>query len=205
PNFVKTEYPLAQKGATWQGRIPVGPPTWQSLILPYDAFVDPTNALSLYKQNRSKIGPVNPMDLIDNDAFNVHWIEQLLQYGRVDETVTANTISYQAFFNPTTQAHTFVAYNPGATPLQVPFTYDNNGTSTKLTVTVAPFSTGVFDQTGRLLTQPLTDPNFAVATPQNRFFFTTTSGSPTLTYGKTGAGITAANTLTWDGQKPLTF
>src|SRR5262249_8123990 len=83
--------------------------------------------------------------------------------------------------------------------------YSNNGAPTKLTVTVAPFSTGVFDQTGKLLTQPLTDPNFAVATPQSRFFFTTTNGSPKLTYGKTGAGSTAANTVTWDGQKPLTF
>jgi hypothetical protein len=205
PSFVSTTYTIAQKGATWQGRIPVGPPTYQSLLLPYEAFFNPAQALQDYKAALTpvnKIRPANPLDQIDNDAFNIHWIEQLLEYGQVDETVTANTISYAVFKN-TANVRTFVAYNPGAIPIQVAFK-DSTGT-VLVTVTVAPFSTSVFDQAGNLRTQPLTNPNYALATPPNRLFFTTTGGANTLTYGKTGTGSVAANTVTWDGQKPLTF
>src|SRR5262249_10581850 len=102
PSLVSTTYGLAQQGATRQGRNPLGPPTYQSLLLPFEAFVNPSAALQQYQALLTpvnKIRPVNPLNQIDNDAFNIHWIEQLLQYGQVDETVTANTISYAVFKN----------------------------------------------------------------------------------------------------------
>src|SRR5262249_14399393 len=112
PTFVQTTYDLAQKGATAAGVIPGLPATHQSLLLPHLAHSNPAQALALYKQNIDPISPVNPLDLIDNHAFNVHWIEVLQQYGQVDASVTADTISY-AVFNKG-GARTFVAYNPSA-------------------------------------------------------------------------------------------
>ena len=51
-------------------------------------FVDPSAALQDYKAALNpvnKIRPANPLDQIDNDAFNIHWIEQLLEYGQVEK------------------------------------------------------------------------------------------------------------------------
>ena len=111
-NFVAKTYELAQTGATAPGVIPVLVPTYQSLLLPYLALSDPDAALTLYKQNINAIQPVNPLDLVDNNAFNIHWIEGLQAYGHVDATVHADTISYAVFnkngrarTSPTTPTH----------------------------------------------------------------------------------------------------
>jgi hypothetical protein len=185
PGFVATTYALAQKGATAAGVIPVQPPTYQSLLLPYLALSDPTTALNTYTANINQIAPVNPNDLIDNNAFNIHWMEVLQAYGQVDASVTADTVSYAVFKQPGSGARTFVAYNPGVIPLTVRF---KDATGKQLVeVTVAPHSTGVFDATGKSLAQQTT-PDYSLPTPSNRFFLTTNAGQPTLSYGKPGTG-----------------
>ncbi len=188
-SFVQQTYDLAQIGNRAAGVQPVGPPTYQSLLIPYLAFVDPTMALALYEQNLSFIPPINPNDYIDNAAFNIHWIEVLQQYGQVDSSITANTVSYQVFKNPTSGDRTFVAYNPGTTPLSVTFT----GTGVKLTVMVPARSIGVYDATGTSIAGQ-TNPDYSFQTPQNRFMFTNApDGSPTMTNGQTGPGESAVN------------
>src|SRR5262249_24886596 len=155
-------------GATAAGVIPVGPPTYQSLLLPYLALSDPTAALSEYKKNIAAISPLNPLNLIDNNAFNIHWIEVLQQYGRVDASVTAATTSYavlnKAEKPPDPPRRTFVAYNPGGVEETVHFR-DSNG-NPLLTVTVKPHTTGVFDAAGKSLVEQ-TDPDYSLPSPQN--------------------------------------
>ena len=137
PSFVATTYGLAQKGASAAGTIPLVPPTYQSLLLPYLALSDPKAAFSQYTQNINQISLVNPGDYIDNDAFNLHWIEVLQAYGQVDPSVTANTVFYTVFNNA--GVRTYVAYNPTAMPLPVQFK-DSSG-NVLLSETVAPFAT----------------------------------------------------------------
>lgn len=189
PTFVATTFGLAQKGATAAGVIPVLPPTYQSLLLPYEALTNPSAALSTYKQNINQIAPINPLDLIDNNAFNIHWIETLQAYGQVDTTVTADTVSYAVFQQPGNGPRTFVAYNPSPFEITVHFRLKGSAPNSPplLTVTVAPHTTGVFDINGNSLVKQ-TDPNYSLPTPQNRFFFTTSNGQPGVTYGKTGTG-----------------
>jgi hypothetical protein len=156
------------------------------------ALINPTPALKQYKQNIAQISPINFGDLIDNNAFNIHWMEVLQAYGKVDTSVTADTIDYSVFNKGTAQApvRTFVAYNPTAFAQDVHFKIPdplNPGQFITLKVTVAPHSTGVFDKDGKTLAQQ-TDPNYALKTPQSRFFFTSANGLPTLTYGQTGTG-----------------
>jgi hypothetical protein len=201
PSFVDTTSMLAQQGPSLPGQIPVSPPTYQSLLLPYLALYDPTTALETYTSNVAAIGAINPGDLIDNAAFNIHWIEVLKEYGQVDPTVTANIVSYAAFKQPATGVLTYVAYNPGATAETATF----SGPSGTLTETVAPFTMLVTQGSGNKPTvvPSQTTPNFSVSTPQNRFFFTEdTHNNPTLTHGHTGSGEDA---ITFDGTKPLKF
>jgi hypothetical protein len=208
PSFVTTNYNLAQKGNTAPGRIPVGLPTYQGLLLPYLALSDPTHALTLYENAaaQNQITPVNPNDLIDNNAFNMHWIEALAAYGHVDATITANTPSYTVFTSATS-VHTFVASNVSAVPETVTFTQQSTtgAPQTLLTETVPAFTTLVTQGSGsspRVVAEQTT-PNYAPATPANRVYFTADNkGQPTLTYGAMGTG---AKSITWDGSNDLKF
>ncbi|MHB1425324.1 MAG: glycosyl hydrolase [Gemmataceae bacterium] len=192
PNFVSQTYNLAITGGTQPGDVPATPPTYLSVMYPYLALSNPTQALQLYTSNIAQIGQVNPGDLIDNNAFNIHWIEGLQAYGQVDGTVTANTVSYTVFKNPTTGARTFAAYNPDATPASVTFK-DATG-NVLLTLNVPGQTLVVADANGNILNQ-LTNPNFSLQAPNNRFFFSNaqSSGSYTFSYGKTGTGESAVN------------
>ena len=193
-SFVATTYKLAQKGSTAAGVIPVGPPTYQSLILPYLALSDPMAALTMYQNQINAIAPVNPLDLIDNNAFNIHWIEVLAAYGQVDPNVHADTVSYTVFQDSTSKVVTYVAYNPSAAPETVHFYDQNNNLLLQVTV---PAQTEVVSQgsgTNAKTIASQTTPNFSVATPPTRLFFTSSaSNQPTLTYGQTGAGEKVAS------------
>jgi hypothetical protein len=209
PTFVSTNYALAQRAPAFPGRIPVGVATYQSLLLPYLALSNPTMALTEYEAGVSAntITQVNQNDLIDNNAFNMHWIEVLNAYGQVDSSVTANTPSYTVFQQSTNGANvlTYVASNLSSVPESVQFTQQNaNGTTTPLlTETVPAYTTLVSQGSGTAVTvlATQTTPNYSLATPQNRFFITAdTQNEPALTYGDPGTG---QKSITWDGSKPL--
>jgi endoglucanase Acf2 len=199
-NFVNTTYTIAQKGATAAGVIPVAPPTYQSLLLPYLALSNPTMAFSAYQTavENNQIAPINPNNLIDNNAFNMHWIEVLDAYGQVDSSVTADIASFTVFQQPSTSVLTYVAYNPDAMAQTVQFK-DASG-NVLLTESVPAFTTLVSQGSGNnpTIVAEQTTPNFSLATPQNRFFFTTDNSKPTLTYGHAGGGEGA---IAFDGAK----
>jgi hypothetical protein len=205
PSFVNTTYTLAQKGNTAAGTIPVGPPTYQSVLLPYLALANPAMALSDYQTavTNNTIAPINPGDLIDNNAFNMHWIEVLNAYGQVDANVTANVPEYTVFEQPSTKVLTFVASNTSAvTENNVQFK-DSSG-NVLTTETVPAFTTLVWQDSGNnpQIVAQQTTPNFAPVTPQNRFYLTMNGNTPTLSYGTPGKDEEA---VTWDGAKPLQF
>jgi endoglucanase Acf2 len=189
------------------GKVPINPPLYLSVLYPYLALSDPKAALNLYTQNINNISLVNPGDLIDNNAFNVHWMEVLQQYGQVDATVHASytdaggqvhaVYSYGAFKNGTVR--TFVGYNPDSFAHDILFT-DAGGNVVYVMKNVAPRTEQVDQQSGATRVEKvavLATPDYSLQTPQNRFFFTTdTGGKPTLTYGRTGAGTKPADPTT---------
>jgi YD repeat-containing protein len=198
PNFVGQTFNLAYqggKGGTQQGLIPIAPPFYQSVILPYEALNNPPLALTLYKANLPSIGQINPLDLIDNNAFNIHWMEGLQAYGQVDGTVTADTISYAVFKrppgNPQAGARTFVAYNPGVAPEDVTFKDAQDKVLLQLTgaKAVPGHTLVVVNADGTIINQQTT-PDFSLQTPITRFFFASAKNGTnyTFTNGKAGTG-----------------
>ncbi len=133
----------------------------------------------------------------------MHWIEVLNAYGQVDANVTANVPEYTVFNQPSTGVLTFVASNTSAVPENNVQFMGANG-NVLLTETVPAYTTLVTQGSGSNVTivAQQTTPNFSLATPQNRFYLTTSGDTPTLSYGKTGNG---EDVLTWDGSKPLQF
>jgi endoglucanase Acf2 len=189
------------------GKLPISPPLYLSVLYPYLALSDPKAALQNYTQNLDTITLVNPGDLIDNNAFNIHWIEVLQQYGRVDASLHASytdaggqvhaVYQYGAFMNG--GVRTFVAYNPDSFAHDIVF-YDANGNVVYTMTNVAPRTEQVdqLDGTTKIPKVAVqTTPDYSLPTPQNRFFFTTDAGgNPTLTYGQTGSGTKAADPTT---------
>jgi endoglucanase Acf2 len=189
------------------GKIPINPPLYLSVLYPYLALSDPKEALKLYTQDINSISLVNPGDLIDNNAFNIHWMEVLQQYGQVDASVHASytdasgqvhaVYSYGAFKNG--NVRTFVAYNPDSFAQDIVFK-DAGGNVVYTMTDVAPRTEQVDQQSGAIPVRKvaaLATPDYSLQTPQNRFFFTTdASGKPTLTYGRTGAGTKPADPTT---------
>jgi hypothetical protein len=211
PAFAGQTYDLAIQGGSTQGLIPLAPPYYQSVIYPYLALSDPGQALKNYRKNLNSIGQINPRDLIDNSAFNIHWMEGLQAYGQVDGTVTADTVSYAVFKQPSGGARTFVAYNPDVTPEGVTFKDDQGNVLLALTGTNAvPGRTMVVVKADGTIINRQTTPDFSLRTPSNRFFLTgaQAGGNYTFTNGKAGAGEHAidvsASGATSDGT-PVTF
>jgi hypothetical protein len=197
-SFVSQTYNLATGGTLTQpspsvqggfpqGDVPLKPPSYLSMIYPYEALYDPNTALTNYLTNLPRVSPINPTDLFDNNVFNLHWIEVLRAYGQVDTSVTADTVSYTVFKDPKTQQRTFVASNPGSVPLTVHF-YDSTG-EVLLTMTVAPRTTQVSHADGSGNEVPVvqqSSPDFSIQTPPNRFFFATDAGGQPIMLSNMG-------------------
>jgi hypothetical protein len=205
PAFVQRLYNWAAFNTSQVGQVPIQTPSYLTMLYPYLALADPAQALSLYQAAvaAGTIGPINPNLPIDTNAFNIHWITGLLNYGQVDTTVTADTATYTVFrksaSDPTSR--TFVAYNSEPVAKTVHF-FDATG-KTILTLTVAPRTIVAADATGKAKVSQTT-PDYALATPPNRFFFSSAGGKPSLLQGKAGAGGESALNIPADGS-PLTF
>jgi endoglucanase Acf2 len=86
---------------------------WPDLLEEYEAFYDPTTALSQFN---------NTSFLFDGEskAHEYYWITNLQVLGEVDETITANTPLYRVF-KTTAGVRTHVAFNAGAAAIAVAF------------------------------------------------------------------------------------
>ena len=127
--------------------------------------------------------------MIDNNAFNIHWIEVLGAYGQVDSNVVATgSVFFTVFKNPSTGTLTFTAYNSDTFSHDIVFK-DLDGNVIYTMTNVAPGTSRVdqdINGTPTILTQQ-TSPNFSTPTPQNRFFLATNADlTPTTTHGSTG-------------------
>jgi endoglucanase Acf2 len=88
--------------------------TWRDITWSYQALADPGAALAKFNSN-SGYTP----EWGETKAHTYHWLHNLNAMGRVDTSVTANIPTY-AVFNKA-GAQTYVAYNPGASPIIVTF------------------------------------------------------------------------------------
>lgn len=191
PSYVQKVFDFALSGTTEEGKPPVLTPKYLTLLYPYLALSDPNAALSLYKTAVAKggIGPVNFGQPIDNDAFNIHWITTLLQFGQVDISFHADVPSFQVFSktlgDKTTS--TFVAYNPDPLPRLVRFFDANNNDIFDMLVPGRTVQTSNFSKS-QVVSQ--TSPDYSIATPDNRFFFSSkqSNGNFTLLNEHTGTG-----------------
>jgi hypothetical protein len=189
PTYVQTLYNWASENTTPVNVPPIAVPKYLSFLYPYLALNNPDQALALYKDGAAKgqISPINPGQWIDTNAFNIHWIEGLQQYGQVDTSFHADTVSYMVFSkthgDKTTS--TFVAYNPDALPRLVHF-FDATGTKVfEMTVPGRTEMTSNFSRSREVLQ---TTPDFSLPTPSNRFFLSSKGGNNSLIEGRTGTG-----------------
>jgi hypothetical protein len=193
--FVNLVYTFARSNLTQQGGVPVKPSTYLSVLDPYLAFLNaPYNgktALQTYLDDLPKVTSINPGVPIDTVGFNVHWIEMLQDYGQVDTSVTADTVSYAVFIKTPGDAstRTYVAYNPDATAMTVTF-------SDGFTMTV-PGRSMLVSNAEKTTVTTQTYPDLSQQTPANRFFFSSTpdsnSGDYTFLSGQTGTGESSVN------------
>jgi hypothetical protein len=191
--FVSANFQKAMAGAVQQGGVPIEAPVYTSVLYPYLALSEPDHAWQLFSQNLSSIAPINPGDSIDNLAYDTQWIKVLQAYGQVDDSVSANVVSYQVFKK--NGQRTFVAYNADSLPEQVVFKDAVTG-APLVTVTVPGRTMGVFDANGKPVTA-LGAPDYSLQTPPNRFFFSQTKDSKgnnyTFTVGHAGSGESAVD------------
>jgi hypothetical protein len=190
-SFVQKVFDFAMTGTTPVGQPPLQTPKYLSLIYPYLALANPDQAMTLYKDSvaRGQMSAVNYGQPIDTDAFNIHWITTLQQYGQVDMSFHADTPSFQVFSktqgDKTTS--TFVAYNPDPLPKLVHF-FDNAGND--VFDMMVPGRTEQTSNFSKSQVVAQTSPDYSITTPTNRFFFSSTqaNGAFTLLNQTTGTG-----------------
>ena len=88
---------------------------WPDILWCYEALADPARALALLEAS----GPDYTEGHSESKAHTLSWVLDLLELGRVDATVTADTPCYAVF-----QSHasrTYVAYNATGAPRHVRF------------------------------------------------------------------------------------
>lgn len=179
---------LSPEGDFAEGDVPVAPPLYTAILIPYSALGDADKALDEYLAKLPSIGSLNSGDLFDTHSIGIYFMQGLRAYGHVDTTVTADTTSYVVFVNPANNVRTYVAYNPSPAPITVHF-YDNTG-GVLLNMTVAGRSTMAAHADAGKNAVPVaqrTTPDYSFETPLNRFFFdTAANGQPTMVHGQTG-------------------
>jgi len=190
-DFVLRNYAQANSNPSQVGDLPIIPPAYYTIILPYLALADPETALTQYLAQLESITLVNGINNpIDNHAFNIHWMSVLQEYGTIDTSVSADTVSYAAFIKQTGDAasRTFVAYNP--TPLPRTVTFRDAAGTMLLAMEVPGRTLQVRNLAGDVETGQ-TSPDFSLETPQNRFFLSAQHAQPggplTFLHGRAGA------------------
>lgn len=86
---------------------------WQDIFASYLALADPDAALKLWD-------PKGTVEYGETRSHTLYWLESLKEMGTPDFSVTADTPLYGVFHTATGQ-HSYLAYNPGETPLEVHF------------------------------------------------------------------------------------
>ena len=116
PLFIKRSLEeLPAQSAAWatRGRRPDPPDIWQDVFAQYLALADPATGLAQW----NRWGAV---ELGDTRSHALHWLLSLQRMGVPDFTVTADTTLFSVFRKPD-GTRTYLAFNAGATPLQVHF------------------------------------------------------------------------------------
>ena len=86
---------------------------WQDILMSYYALADPVAALEHWK-------PKGSVELGETRSHTLYWLLSLKEMGLPDFTVTADTTLYGVFHDKAGK-RTYLAYNSGATPLEVNF------------------------------------------------------------------------------------
>jgi endoglucanase Acf2 len=110
PDFAARSYEAlvaARGGPHWQ--------TWADLVVMYRALTDPADAARQW----SALAPTVEPEAGNSRANVAHWIATLGVAGRVDRSVSADTLLYAVFRKGATR--TYVAYNPRPGPRTVRF------------------------------------------------------------------------------------
>src|SRR5262249_60596930 len=76
PDFVFQTYTLANQGGFAKGDVPLTPPTYQSVIYPYQALTNADAALTNYLNNLPGISQINGGALFDTHALKLDRTEQ---------------------------------------------------------------------------------------------------------------------------------
>lgn len=94
---------------------------WQDIIWEFQSFFDPQTALAKFNST--------PYQAEEGESrtHTMNWLNNIANLGRVDISITANTIMYAVFNN--NGLLTYTAYNPGNTPITVTF---SDGTELQL-------------------------------------------------------------------------
>lgn len=107
------ELPAQSKAYASRGGRPDPPDIWQDIFAEYLALADPAAALAQW----NRWGAV---ELGDTRSHALHWILSLQRLGVPDLGVTADTTFFSVFRRPG-GGRTYLAYNPGPSPLAVRF------------------------------------------------------------------------------------
>ena len=91
---------------------------WQDVFAEYRALADPDAALKSWNRWGS-------FELGDTRSHALHWMSSLKEMGTPDFSITADTPLYAVFTKGANQ-HTYLAFNPGAAPLEVHFSDGRN-------------------------------------------------------------------------------
>lgn len=133
PGFIKRNLDaLKVESAAYKkrGKFPPNPPpedVWQDIFAKYLALADPAAALAAWN-------PRGSVEDGDTASHTLHWILSLQEMGTPDFGISADTVLYQVFKRADGR-RTYLAYNPGKSPLTVRF-------SDGKTLTVAPGTLG---------------------------------------------------------------
>ncbi|MBV6511023.1 MAG: hypothetical protein FMNOHCHN_00502 [Ignavibacteriaceae bacterium] len=90
-------------------------PTWKDIIWKYQAFVDPSAALSSFFADSGYIPEAG-----GTKAHTYHWLGNMKKMGKQDITVTADIATY-AVFKDNAGYKTYIAFNPDADSVTVYF------------------------------------------------------------------------------------
>jgi endoglucanase Acf2 len=86
---------------------------WPDLMEMYQAFYDPQRALASWRNTSFTFDG-------ETKAHEFAWLSSMVAYGRVDESITADTTFYAAFRSDTGTL-THIAFNPATSPIDVHF------------------------------------------------------------------------------------
>jgi endoglucanase Acf2 len=86
---------------------------WQDIFSSFLALADPDAGLALWK-------PKGTVEYGETRSHSLYWLESLKEMGAPDLSVTADAPLY-GVFHTTTGKHSYLAYNPGKTAIDVHF------------------------------------------------------------------------------------